>query len=140
MPTVTLPKGSIMHWGSAADSVLSKVTEHNRAPLSVTWEAIETSQRMIDATLRKWTVARKRTWSTSWELVPHSNTRTVDGGWGGEAMQAFYEAKPAEFSMQITNPDGTKERVLVMFKSFDKSVEKRGAYEMWNISVSIEEV
>lgn len=140
MPSVTLPKGSIMYWGGAGDSTLSKVTEHNRSPLDVSWDPFETSQRMIDATLRKWTVARKRTWSTSWELIPHSNIRTVDGGWGGEAMQSFYLSKPAEFSMEIAQPDGTKERVLVMFKSFDKSIEKRGLYEMWNVSVSIEEV
>ena len=129
-----------MYWGGSGDTTLSKITEHNRAPLSVTWEALETSQRMIDGTLRKWTVARKRTWQTSWDMIPHSNVRTVDGGWGGETMEAFYLSKPAEFAMEIRNPDGSKERVLVMFKSFDRSVEKRGAYEMWNISVSIEEV
>lgn len=140
MPTITLPKGSIMHWGGKSDTALSKVTEHNRAPLDVSWDSIETSQRMIDGTLRKWVVARKRTWSTSWDMVPHSNIRTVDGGWGGEEMKAFYLSKPAEFSMQITQPDGTRERVLVMFKSFDVSVEKRGLYEMWNVSASIEEV
>lgn len=140
MPTITLPKGSIMHWGGKSDTTLSKVTEHNRAPLDVSWDSIETSQRMIDGTLRKWVVARKRTWSTSWDMVPHSNIRTVDGGWGGEEMKAFYLSKPAEFSMQITQPDGTRERVLVMFKSFDVSVEKRGLYEMWNVSTSIEEV
>lgn len=140
MPTITLPKGSIMHWGGKSDTTLSKVTEHNRAPLDVSWDSIETSQRMIDGTLRKWVVARKRTWSTSWDMVPHSNIRTVDGGWGGEEMKAFYLSKPAEFSMQITQPDGTRERVLVMFKSFDVSVEKRGLYEMWNVSASIEEV
>lgn len=140
MPTVTLAKGSIMYWGGKSDSVLSKITEHNRSPLSVSWEQIENSKRMIDGTLRRWTVARKRTWATSWDMVPHSNIRTVDGGWGGEQMQAFYLSHGGEFSIEISNPDGTKERVLAMFSSFDKSIEKRGAYEMWNVSVSIEEV
>lgn len=140
MGTMTMPKGSIMLWGGLADSGLTKTTEHNRSPLDVSWDHIENSERMIDGTLRKWTVARKRTWSTSWTLVPHSTIRTVDGGMGGEAMEAFYLSKPAAFSMEIRKPDGTKERVAVMFKSFDKSVEKRGAYEMWNISVDIEEI
>ena len=140
MPTMTMPKGSIMLWGGAENIALTKTTEHNRAPLDVSWESIDTSERMIDGTLRRWLVTRKRTWTTSWEMVPHSNTRTVDGGMGGEDMEAFYMSKPAEFAMEIRKPDGSNERVLVMFASFDKSVEKRGAYEFWNISVSIEEV
>lgn len=140
MPTMTMPKGSIMLWGSAENTALTKTTEHNRSPLEVSWESIDTSERMIDGTLRRWLVTRKRTWTTSWEMVPHTSARTVDGGMGGEDMESFYLSKPAEFSMEIRKPDGETERVLVMFASFDKSVEKRGAYEFWNISVSIEEV
>lgn len=140
MPTITLSRGSIMLWGGKGDVSLTRVTEHNRSALSVSWEQIETSDRMVDGTLRKWQVAKKRSWSTSWEMVPHSTIRTVDGGMGGEAMEQFYLSKPAEFSMEIRNPDGSKERVLVMFTSFDKSIEKRGIYEMWNINVDIEEV
>lgn len=129
-----------MLWGAKDDVSLTRVTEHNRSALSVSWEKIETADRMIDGTLRKWQVANKRSWSTSWEMVPHSTIRTVDGGMGGEAMEQFYLSKPAEFSMEIRKPDGSKERVLVMFTSFDKSIEKRGIYEMWNINVEIEEV
>lgn len=140
MATITLPKGSIMLWGGKDDVSLTRVTEHNRAPVDVSWESIETSERMINGTLRKWLVTRKRTWSTSWEMVPHSTNRTVDGGMGGEAMESFYESKPAEFAMEIRKPDGEYERVTVMFNSFSRTVEKRGAYEFWNIDVSIEEV
>lgn len=140
MAKITLPRGSLMYWGSKNDAALAKTSEHNRGALDVSWEPIETSDRMIDGTLRKWLVDRKRTWSVSWEGLPHTTARTVDGGMGGEEMEAFYESKPAEFSMEIRQPDGTRERVLVMFQSFDKTVEKRGVYEMWNISVSIEEV
>lgn len=140
MATITLPKGSIMMWGGRDDVALTRVTEHNRTPVDVSWEPIETSGRMINGTLRKWLVVRKRSWSTSWEMVPHSSNRTVDGGMGGENMQAFYESKPAEFAMEIRQPDGSYERVIVMFSSFDKTVEKRGAYEFWNISVTVEEV
>lgn len=129
-----------MYWGGKNDTSLTKTTEHNRGPLDVSWDQIETSERMIDGTLRRWQVAKKRTWSVSWEGVPHSTNRTVDGGMGGEAMQAFYNSKPAEFSMEIRNPDGSRERVLVMFSSFDKTIESRGVYEMWNVDVQIVEV
>lgn len=140
MPTVTLPRDSIMYWGRRNDTALKKVTEHNRQPLNVSWETIETADRMIDGTLRKWLVARKRSWSVSWNNVPHASTRTVDGAMGGDAMEKFYLANPAEFSMEIRKFDGTKERILVMFTSFDKTVVKRGVYELWDVTAVIEEV
>lgn len=135
-----LPKGSIMLWGNAGATSLARVTEHNRSAVGVTYEKIETANRMIDGTMRKWLVAEKRSWSVSWEMVPHLSLKTVDGGMGGEAMEEFYRSHPHEFTMEIRLPDGKTERVLVFFNSFDKSIEKRGAYEFWNISAVIEEV
>lgn len=140
MPTITLPRDSIMYWGKRNDSALKKLTEHNRQSLNVSWEAIETSDRMIDGTLRKWQVTRKRSWSVSWNGVPHDSARCVDGAMGGDAMEKFYLANPAEFSMEIRKFDGTKERVLVMFTSFEKTILKRGVYELWDVSCAIEEV
>ena len=95
---------------------------------------------MIDGTMRKWLVSKKRTWGVSWSLVPHTHLRTVDGGMGGETMKNFYESTDHEFTMEIRLPDGTTERVLVFFNSFNYTVEKRGAYEFWNVTASIEEV
>ena len=135
-----LPKGSIMLWGPAGAVSLTRVTEHNRSPVDVDYERIETANRMIDGTMRKWLVSKKRTWGVSWSLVPHTHLRTVDGGMGGEPMKNFYESTDHEFTMEIRLPDGTTERVLVFFNSFNYTVEKRGAYEFWNVTASIEEV
>lgn len=137
---ITLPKGSILKIGNKGAATLSPLSEHNRAAVSVTFERFETSNRMVDATLRKWHVADKRTWSTSWEGLPHANASTIDKAMGGEKLIEFYEAHPFEFDMEIRNPDGTHERVLVAFKDVEYSVTKRGAYEFWDVSISMEEV
>ena len=135
-----MPKGSIMLWGTAGSQSLTRTTEHNRSPVNIAYEKIETANRMIDGTMRKWVISEKRTWSVSWEMVPHTSLRTVDGGMGGQEMENFYTLNPYEFTMEIRQPNGTNERVLVFFNDFSKSIEKRGLYEFWNISATIEEV
>lgn len=81
---------------------------------------------------------------------------TVDGGAGGVQLLEWYENHPGPFYVYLaydkyTNFSGTGQyhhlhqysQVLHMyFSSFEYNIEKRGAnnYDMWNISVSLEEV
>jgi hypothetical protein len=116
------------------------ISEHNRAALQVSVERIENSHRTASGRLRKWHVADKRTWSTSWEGLPHAVMFTVDGKWGGEEIEAFHADHVGDFWLQISQPDGTKEVTQVVFKDFSKSITKRGRYEFWDIDVSLEEV
>jgi hypothetical protein len=77
-----LPNGSIMSFSDlSTPEVKLELSEHNRAPLSVSVERIEDKTRMINARLRAWYVADKRTWSTSWSMLPHDTAKTVDGRW-----------------------------------------------------------
>lgn len=136
-----LPKGSIMAF-SKIDEPENKVylSEHNRQPLSVSFERIEYKQRMANGRLRAWHVDDKRTWSTSWNELPHSTAKTVDGRMGAEALETFYHSTDGEFLVHIRLPDGTEESVPVMFSEFSRSVSKRGVYEFWQINLSVEEV
>jgi hypothetical protein len=143
MPAMVLPKGSIVKVATtAAPSTKFALTEHNRSELSVDVERIERSQRMANGRMRKWHIADKRTYNISWELVPHSSTYTLDGFWGGQDMQTFFNNNLGEFYLYVRTPTGTEEQVLVTFNGgLNSSVQKRGAsYEMWNVSMVLEEV
>lgn len=124
----------LMQWND------NPITEHNRKALAIDFDPIQSDKRMANGRLRRYTVARKRKFSTSWDMIPKGDAFAVDGKWSGDAMVAFYQSNPGSFELTITNGDSTTEVYQVMFTDFSYSVEKRGAYDFWNISVSMDEV
>lgn len=143
-----LPKGSIISLAAKSEydplnpnaATWHAISEHNRSELSQEVERIEKQHRTINGSMRKWWVADKHTWSTSWDMLPHTSTYTVDNKWGGQDIETFYAANPGDFWLQIRKPDATFTIANVVFKSFSKSVQKRGRYEFWKIDLSLEEV
>lgn len=134
-----LPKGTIMEW--TRGEVTCFPSDHSRSELSVSNDRIGSSDRMANGRLRKYHVADKRTWSASWDLLPAPSEMTVDEKAGGKEIEQFYKNTKGEFQMKITNVDiELDEIVTVVFTNFDKDIAKRGAYDMWNISVAVEEV
>lgn len=125
-----------------------KVTDHNRAPIDVAVERIETKERMADGTLRRYVVAKKRSWSTSWTRLPSKNgvtgfEDTVDGGLAGEDIEAFHDREDGAFSFRLVGADGVVvTTATVMISEFGKNVVKRspGGIEFWDLSVTLEEV
>ena len=142
MAAMVMPKGSIIKVATtAAPTTKFALTEHNRNEFTMDVERIERSQRMHNGRMRKWFIADKRSWNVSWDLVPHNAANTLDGFWGGQDIETWFLAHPDEFYLWIRKPDGTEEQVLVMFRDgINKSVQKRGAHELWNISITVEEV
>jgi hypothetical protein len=131
---MTFRKARLMRWANNA------ITDHNRQPLDISVERIENKQRMANGTMRKYIVADKRTFSTSWTMLPKISSQTVDGFWGGIAIEAFYNATPGAFALEVTDGDGTVYNYTVMFSDFSKQIVKRGAMDFWEISVALEEV
>ncbi|QZE11636.1 minor tail protein [Streptomyces phage Karp] len=131
---ITMPRPRLMRWNGNA------ITDHNRAQLSIDVERLEKKQRMANGTLRKYIVADKRNFSTSWSMLPKLSTQTVDGFWGAEAIEQFYNTVTGSFSLELTDGDGEVYDYTVMFADFSKSVTKRGSVDFWEISVSLEEV
>lgn len=152
----------IMSWRSAAGTVI-KVTDHGRSPLSENIERIENRQRMADGTLRRYTVAKKRSWSCSWKNIPSDNDvaggmKTVDGGMAGDDIENWVRDTDGIFRMILRrgsavdmvapNPaeglipynDGNFYIVNVMVTEFDKEVTKRGRVDLWDLSITLEEV
>jgi hypothetical protein len=116
------------------------ITEHNRKALNIDPERIERSQRMANGRLRKYVVADKKKFSTSWDMLPKDMAFAVDGKWAGDEIVNFYNITKGSFTLTITNGDDSTETYTVMFSDFSKEIVKRGAYDFWNISVTMEEV
>ena len=125
----------IMYWGAM------KCSDHNRAPLDVSFESIETSRRMMRGTKRKYSVTKKRTWSTSWENLPTLQTEVVDGGATGPMMRNFYETTRGAFTLTLRDGQGNVTTAQVMIEEFSYNVTKRGNNtDLWEVSVTLEEV
>lgn len=127
-------KGALMQWNN------NKISDHNRSKLSIGVERIETPKRMANGTRRTYVVADKRSFSVSWSDLPHIAAYTVDGFWGGQEIEAWYNTQVGPFTLKITNGDGTTKLYTVMMTNFSKDVTKRGLYEFWDIDVEMVEV
>ena len=124
----------LMRWDSNA------ITDHNRSALTISPERIERKKRMANGYMRKYVIATKRTFACSWEMLPKKTSQTVDGYWGGEAIEDFYNSEYSCFDLEITDGDGTIETYKVMFTDFSKEIQKRGSVDFWKLSFSAEEV
>ena len=136
-------ENAIMYWRDGA--YWRKVTDHNRAPLDISVERLENKQRMVNGTLRRHVVAKKRTFAASWDMLPSTNSKgdktgTVDGGWAGDDIEEFHNNTDGEFQMQLRSGDGQIETVTVMISDFSKEVMKRGLVDYWSLSITLEEV
>lgn len=148
---------AIMYWSSDNGSTWNKITDHNREPLSITIERIERKNRMADGTLRRYTVAKKRTFTVSWSMLPSkrnsvyggkTGVTTVDGGWAGEDIENFHNTVNGSFKMKLRKgtdeakaiTDGTIEIVTVMISDYSRDVERRGVVDFWNVNITLEEV
>lgn len=151
-----------MFWADASGN-FRKVSDHGRAPLSESYERIEQKTRMADGTLRRYTVSKKRSWNTSWSNLPSTNStagmKTVDGGWSGKQMEDYYQNQDGPFLMVLRNGSALNKTIptlpaatvypyedddfyiaRVMFSDFSKDVTKRGLSDLWEVSVTLEEV
>lgn len=136
---------AMMEWAG------NKITDHNRSPLEISIERIEKKQRMVDGTLRRYTVAKKRTFSCTWEMLPDSNAvagaGTVDGGWAAAQIESFHNSTDGPFTLTLKAgkdislvSDGEESTYEVMISDFSKDIQKRGVVDFWNISITLEEV
>jgi len=121
-----------------------KVSDHNRAPLEVTYEEISKMDRMVDGTMRKYTVAKKAKFSTSWERLPSHNdlpgADTVDEGMSSSELEDFYKSTTGPITMTLRNGQGEVETYQVFITDFSKTISKRGPVDWHDVSIQMEEV
>jgi hypothetical protein len=149
-----LPIGSLIYLNTTL-----KLSEHNRQPVSITPNRIEKSTRMTNGTLRKFYIDDKMTINVSWSLLPSSYTYTIDGGYGALDLKSFYEGSATKASGALSGQNtfdvtirygsgSTTETYTMIFASCSFEVIKRNAkiatsdtpQELWNVSLSMEEV
>jgi hypothetical protein len=154
-------ENSLVFWN--VEGELQKVSDHNRSPLREEIERIENKKRMADGTLRRYSVVKKRTYSLDWSMLPSTNSvvggmTTADGGMAGEDLERIHNNYNTPFRMVLrrgsakglTTPvvadaalpfdDGNFYMVNVMISDFSKEVMKRGRVDLWNVSITLEEV
>lgn len=68
------------------------ITDDNRQSLDLSYVEISKSDVMAEGTTRKYVVARKHKFSTSWNLTWSSTANTSDGNKGAAWLKSFYEA------------------------------------------------
>jgi hypothetical protein len=139
---ITLPKGSILEIESPVGT-WNKVTEHNREPLEEANERIEDVKRMANGTLRKYYVADKKTFSTSWQFVPGAQTHLVDTAWSVDNLKTFFASDLGKrsFKIRIKKADGTYNGpYTVIFSQFESTIVKRGIDTFYNLSIEMTEV
>lgn len=142
---IRLPLDTIMVWTrdsrGSRDSASCAPSDHSRSDLSEDTERIGTADRMANGRLRSFFVADKRSWSVSWDSIPAPDEMTADGKQGGKAIEEFYKTTRGDFLMRLTHKDSDLDEIVpVMFKSFSKDIVARGSYDMWDISVSLDEI
>lgn len=131
----TYPIDSIMKWNG------KEVSDHNRGPLSVTYEKFSTEHRMINGVLRRLSMANdKRTFKVEWKDL-FNDDMTVDGFMGYDSIKRFYENTPGDFELLITSGDNSTEKVRVMFQDMNYAISKRqNATDFYDVSVVMVEV
>lgn len=149
----------IMEWFDGSAWV--KISDHGRSPLSIAVERIENKQRMADGTLRRYVVAKKRTFSASWDNLPDKATDFLANGQPGEWMEEFHNSNDGSFKMRLragsdeattlatalTRTGGdplltdNEREFTVMFSDYSKEVVRRGkGFDLWSLSIVLEEV
>lgn len=131
----------IMEW-SDNGSTWNKITDHGRSPLATSVERIETKQRMANGSLRRYVVAKKRTWQVSWENLASKNGSLLPlaSGKPGEWIEAWHNTHDAEFQMRMRDGGANVEIVTVMISDFSKEVVKRTpTFDIWSLDITLEE-
>lgn len=137
------------------------LTEHNRSPVSISYDVIEKSKRMANGTMRKFVVASKKTFSTSWSQLPGLKSQSVDYAGsssnsellGAMDIKAFYEANVGtalDLIMYAGSTTSSTQRNAssptetfsgkVFISDFSCTLNKRlGNIDYWDVSISFEE-
>jgi hypothetical protein len=122
---------------SLDNSNWQKLTDHNREPINISTEIIETQARMANGKMRKYIVAQKKTISVSWSYVPSKTSETVDLNNSAAWLESFYKsnvgspiylkvvASELDSSGNFVTAQNASEVYTVFMEKFSKSIINR---------------
>ena len=122
---------------SLDNSNWQKLTDHNRDPIDISTEIIETQARMANGKMRKYIVAQKKTISVSWNYVPSKTSETVDKNYSAAWLESFYKsnvgspiylkvvASELDSSGNFVTAQNGSEVYTVFMEKFSKSIINR---------------
>jgi hypothetical protein len=134
------------------------LSDHSRSPLSVSYDVLGSEQRMADGTMRKNVVAKKKTFSCTWGMLPTVRTFVADGNADARDMYEFWErylytplhldlyfmVNATERGVSPTSRDlalKNKESYLVFWTDLSFDIIKRFSnFDHWNVTADFVEV
>lgn len=125
------------------------LSDHKRSPLSINYEILEKFARMADGTARKQVIAKKRSFSCSWDMLPTVKTQIIDSNADALDLKRFFEIYSAQpITMSLFHKRNSQELSVnyqdsytVFLNSFDYDVVKRFKnFDYWNISIEFMEI
>lgn len=69
-----------------------KLTDHNRDPIAISQELIESQSRMANGKMRKYVISNKTNISVAWTYVPSKTSETADLNYSAAWLESFYKA------------------------------------------------
>jgi len=130
-----------------------KLTDHNRDPIDISTEIIETQARMANGKMRKYIVAQKKAISVSWNYVPSKTSETVDKNYSAAWLESFYKsnvgspiylkvvASELDSSGNFVTAQNGSEVYTVFMNSFSKSIINRTKISDYvNMSIDFTEI
>lgn len=138
----------IMEWSDDGGTTWYKVSDHGRSPLQIGVNRIENSQRMSTGTMRRYVVAKKHTFTISWDNIPSAAVPLLANGQPGQWLEDFHDSHNGSFKMRLragSDQDktitGLNGKILnVMITDFSKEVVKRTpTFDLLNIDMTLEE-
>ena len=117
------------------------LTDHNRSPLSISYERIHDTVRTQFGELRKYHRADKRSFNLSWDMLPETSEHTVDAGMGARDVEEFYLENTGVILMTLIYDNDEDEEVNVIITDFSMELQKRWKpTNFYSVSLSLEEV
>ena len=76
---------------TGANGTWQKLTDHNRSPIQISTDVIESQSRMANGKMRKYVIAQKNNISISWKYVPSKQSECVDNFYSAAWLESFYK-------------------------------------------------
>lgn len=139
----------IMEWSDDGGVTWYKISDHGRDPLQISVNRIENSQRTARGTLRRYTVAKKHSFTVGWNNIPSTNVPLLANGQPGQWIEDFHDTHNGAFKMRLRAGSDMDKTIIglngkvidVVITEFSKEVVKRTpTFDLLNIDMTLEEV